>query len=84
LCEENRLRLAVHPSYSPDLAPSDFFLFGYIKHCLQGIPFPSSEELFAVIHEIVGAIPQPTLEDMFQPWMKRLDWVSQNSGDYCP
>jgi hypothetical protein len=27
-CEENRLRLAVHPPYSLDLASSDFFLFG--------------------------------------------------------
>jgi hypothetical protein len=25
------LELAHHPLYSPDLAPSDFFLFGYIK-----------------------------------------------------
>jgi histone-lysine N-methyltransferase SETMAR len=39
-CEEDRLRLAVHPPYSPDLAPSNFFLFGHIKHCLQGIAFP--------------------------------------------
>jgi histone-lysine N-methyltransferase SETMAR len=44
-CEENLLRLAMHPAYSPDLAPSDFFLFGHIKHCLHGIAFPSREEL---------------------------------------
>jgi histone-lysine N-methyltransferase SETMAR len=44
-CEENLLRLAVQPVYSPDLAPSDFFLFGHIKHCLRGIAFPSREEL---------------------------------------
>jgi hypothetical protein len=54
ICEENQLRLAVPPPYSPDLAPTDFFLFGYIKHCLQGIAFPSREELRAGIHEIVG------------------------------
>jgi histone-lysine N-methyltransferase SETMAR len=64
-CEENRLCLAVHPPYSPDLAPSDFFLFGHIKHCLQGIAFPSRAELLAAIYEIVGAIPRPTLEDVF-------------------
>jgi hypothetical protein len=28
------LELAPHPHYSPDLAPSDFFLFGYIKQKL--------------------------------------------------
>jgi histone-lysine N-methyltransferase SETMAR len=63
--EENRLRLAVHPPYSPELAPSDFLLFGHIKHCLQGIAFSSREELLAAIHEIIAAVPRPTLEDVF-------------------
>jgi histone-lysine N-methyltransferase SETMAR len=44
-CEENGLRLAPHPPYSPDFAPSDFFLFGYVKECLKGMVFPSYEEL---------------------------------------
>jgi hypothetical protein len=63
----------VHLSYSPDLAPSDFFLFGDIKHCLQGIAFPPREELLAAIHEIVRAIPRPPLEDVFRNWMERLE-----------
>jgi transposase len=83
-CEENRLRLAVHPLYSPDLAPSDSFPFGHIKYCLQGIAFPSREELLAAIHEIVGAIPRPTLEGVFRHWMERPEGVSQKHGDYCP
>jgi hypothetical protein len=44
-CEENGLRLAPSPPYSPDLAPSNFFLFGYVKECLKGMVFPSYEEL---------------------------------------
>jgi histone-lysine N-methyltransferase SETMAR len=70
-CEEDRLRLAAHPPYSSDLAPSGFFLFGHIKHCLQGIAFPSREQSLAAIHEILEAIPQPTLEDVFWHWMER-------------
>jgi histone-lysine N-methyltransferase SETMAR len=27
----NRMKQAHYPPYSPDLAPSDFFLFGYVK-----------------------------------------------------
>jgi hypothetical protein len=42
--------------YSPDLALSDFFLFGQIKCCLQGFAFPWREELLATIHEVVGLI----------------------------
>jgi transposase len=45
-CEENVLRLAPHPPYSPDLAPSDFFLFSYVKERLKGMVFPSYEEFF--------------------------------------
>jgi histone-lysine N-methyltransferase SETMAR len=33
----NRMKQASHPSYSPDLAPSDFFLFSYIKGKADGI-----------------------------------------------
>jgi transposase len=59
--EENRFRLAVHPPYSPGLTPPNFFLFEHIKHSLQGITFPSPEELLAAIQEIVGTSRN-------QPW----------------
>jgi hypothetical protein len=29
----------VHTPYSPDLAPSDFYLFGYAKRCFAGLLF---------------------------------------------
>jgi hypothetical protein len=32
----NRMKQASHRPYSPDLAPSDFFLFGYVKGKLMG------------------------------------------------
>jgi hypothetical protein len=34
---ENELELATHQPYSLDLVPSDFFLLGHVRHCLQGI-----------------------------------------------
>jgi transposase len=52
-CEENGLRFALHPAYSPDLAPSDFFLFGYVKERLKGIVFLSYEKLLDAIGEVV-------------------------------
>jgi hypothetical protein len=51
----NRLWPAVHPPYSPDLGPSDFFLFGHVKHSLKGMVFPLHEQFPATIHEIVIA-----------------------------
>ena len=34
-----------HPPYSPDLAPSDYYLFGSLKNELRGIRYPNKEEL---------------------------------------
>jgi hypothetical protein len=52
-CEENGLWLVPHPPCSPDLEPSDFFLFGYVKERLKGMVFPSSEELLNAIGVMV-------------------------------
>jgi hypothetical protein len=60
-CEENGLWLAPHPPCSHGLAPSDFFLFGYVKECLKGMVFPSYEELLDAIGEVVTGIESDTL-----------------------
>ncbi|GFU63963.1 mariner Mos1 transposase [Trichonephila clavipes] len=36
-----------HPPYSPDLAPSDFFLFSDLKRMLSGQKFRADEEVIA-------------------------------------
>jgi hypothetical protein len=38
-----------YPPSSPDLAPCDFFLFGYAKKKLKDIVFSDEEELFVAI-----------------------------------
>jgi hypothetical protein len=84
LCEENGLRLAPHPCYSPDLAPFDFCLFGHVKECLKGMALPSYEELFGPIGEVVTSIESETLTAVFEHWMKRLEWVSKSNGRCYP
>ena len=39
--------LLVHPPYSPDLAPSDYFLFLDLKRVLAGKKFNAQEEVIA-------------------------------------
>jgi transposase len=65
-CEENGLRLAAHPPYSPDLAPFDFFLFGYLKERLKGMVFPSYEELLDAINEVVTGMGSETSTAVFE------------------
>ncbi len=38
-------KILPHPPYSPDLAPSDFFLFNHIKSRMRGLRFATLEEL---------------------------------------
>jgi hypothetical protein len=73
-----------HPPYSPDLASSDSFLFGYVKARLKGMVFPLYEELLNAIGEMVIGIESETLTAESYNWMERLEWVSKNNGDYYP
>jgi len=43
--------LLEHPPYSPDLAPSDFYLFPKLKLFLTGQRFSSNQEVIAAVEE---------------------------------
>ena len=43
--------LLPHPSYSPDLAPSDFHLFGPLKEFTRGTKFESDVEVKSVVSD---------------------------------
>jgi histone-lysine N-methyltransferase SETMAR len=72
--------MAPHPPYSPDLTPCDFFLFGYVKHVLEGSEFPSEETLLAAIQRILSDLTGDTLRAVFAKWVERLNWVALNEG----
>jgi hypothetical protein len=59
------MRQASHPPYSPDLAPSDFFLFGYVKEKLMGHCAETPSELLVYIRFILAEIPRETLNAVF-------------------
>ena len=44
----------IHPAYSPDLAPSDFFLFPNLKKDIRGLHFRSDEEVVTAVEEWVN------------------------------
>ena len=52
--ERNGYELMPHPSYSPDLAPSDFFLFPNLKKDIRGLHFRSDEEVVTAVEEWVN------------------------------
>jgi hypothetical protein len=81
--EEHGLRTALHPPYSPDLALSDFFLFGYVKKALHGSEFQTVEELLAVVVGILNAIPTETSISIFHEWIRMLQRCIGIDGEYA-
>ena len=52
--ERNRYELIPHPTYSPDLAPSNFFLFPNLKKDIHGCRIWSDEEVVMAVEEWVN------------------------------
>jgi hypothetical protein len=61
----NRTKQAHHPHYSPDLAPSAFFLFGYVKGKLMRYRAETPSELLVCIQIILAEISPETLNAVF-------------------
>ena len=52
--DRNGYELIPNPAYSPDLAPSDFFLFTNLKKDIHGLHFRSNEEVVMAVEEWVN------------------------------
>ncbi|CAB0013034.1 unnamed protein product, partial [Nesidiocoris tenuis] len=70
---KNGMTPIVHPPYSPDLAPSDFFLFPRLKRDLKGRRFTTLEEVKQKSLDALKLIPLNEFEQCFEKWKTRLD-----------
>jgi transposase len=80
--QDTKARRASHPPYSPDLAPSDFFLFGALKEKLAGSSFSGPDDLISAIHQKFGEFTKDTLLRVYKNWAMRLQWVIEHDGEY--
>lgn len=71
-----------HPAYSPDIRPNDFYLYGYIKNNLKGKTFKSREALIEAIIEIIEKIDKNVCISVYDEWIRRLQEVIDNNGEY--
>ena len=55
-----------HPAYSPDLAPSDFFLFPKIKETLKGRHFDDIDDIRSNTTAALKAIPQNQFQNCLE------------------
>jgi len=72
-----------HPAYSPDLAPSDFHLFGPPKNALRGRRFAADDEVKEAVHDWLRSQPQTffsngiKLTDRWAKCIEKRDYIEQ-------
>ena len=71
-----------HTVYSPDLAPSDFFLFSKMKEILKGRHFDDIDDIRSNTTTALKAIPQNQLQNCFEGWTRRWHWCIASHGEY--
>ena len=69
-----KFEVMAHPPYSPELAPSDYHLFGPLKEALRGRRFISGQEVKEVEHAWLAAQPKTFFSEgirkLVQRWTK--------------
>ena len=80
---ELKYELLEHPPYSPDLAPSDFWLFSHLKNCMRGKSFSSNYEVIAAVDEYFADLPKKHYRDdngilnLEERWNKCIDLLRE-------
>jgi len=65
LLATKQITVLEHPAYSPDLAPSDFFLFPKIREILNGRHFNDVDDIRSNTMAALKAIPQNQFQNCF-------------------
>jgi hypothetical protein len=64
--KQNGMESMPHPPCSPDLAPSDFFLFPLVKKSLDQFECDNLDDFLKAITEILGSQQAEDLDSVFQ------------------
>jgi hypothetical protein len=67
---------------SPDLAPCDFFPFGYVKRHLEGKHFTREDQVITAVIEVFDKIPLQTFQNVKDDWQYRLRRYIRLEGEY--
>jgi hypothetical protein len=73
---------ALHPPYSPDISPCDFWMFGHFKRKQKDRHLQDPAEILAVFQELWHDITFEDLQMAFESWRDRLCWIIKHDGEY--
>lgn len=71
-----------HPPYSPDVAPSDYYLFKHLKNELKGKKFDSKEALITHVDNFFAMKPKSFFEKGIMKLPNLWEKIVENDGKY--
>lgn len=77
-----KFNVIAHPPYSPDLAPSDYYLFPNLKKNLAGKKFTSNEEVTTFVNEYFESLDKNYFKVGIQKLQHRWAKCIELQGDY--
>lgn len=72
----------VHPPYSPDLAPCDFYMFPLLKRHLKGQKFTSNMAVKRAVDNWIKSRDADFYVHGFRKWVERWERCVERGGDY--
>jgi len=78
---DNNMTVVPQPPYSPDLAPSNFFLFPKLKMKFKGRRFHTLEEIPAESQSVLNTLQENDFQECFKNWQRRWDLCQASEGD---
>jgi len=79
---DHDMTVVPHPPFSPDHAPSEFFLFPKLKIKLKGRRFQTLEEIQAESQAVLNTLRKNDFQESFKNWQRRWDCCQSSEGDY--
>ena len=78
LFDQDRIKTVLHPSYSPDLAPCDFWLFPKLRGCC----YETIEEMKEAVMKVIDMFTQEDFHGAFQKLLEGYNKCIATEGDY--
>ena len=72
------IKTVPHPPYSPDLAPSEFWLFPKIRGC----HYETTEEMKETVTKVIDTLTQEDFHGAYQKLLERYNKSIAAGGDY--
>jgi len=79
---DNNMTVVPHPPYSPDLAPSDCFLFPKRKMKLKWRRFQTLEDIQAESQAVLNTLRENDFQECFKNWQHCWDHCRVSEGSY--